>query len=670
MAHRSLWQLKRQTMHPYHFRADIARINTVAILLLGVVLSLGTATTVRGATLCVNPGGGSCLTTIKAAVAAAMPGDTITVAAATYNEYDIVVTKSLTINGAAANTTILDAGNTTRRGFYINAGATVTISGMTVQHGNTVGDAGGIENLGVLTLSNCAIINNTAALNGGGIKNMGGTLTVNNSTITGNSGKSGGGIANVGGGATLNNVTVNGNTATPHGTFDGGAGLYNVNGTLTITGGTVSSNNGFAIYNSNETGTAAMTITSGTINSNSGVGIENDESLALINSTISGNTGLVYGGGIDNQGDLYVGGSTISNNTVTGSFGSGGGINDFGHHLTVIDSTITGNRAVNGGGIVTAGLATILRTSIINNYATNGGGIYHYDGGLHTVLALTGGTLSANTATSKGGGIYIEKDVNTAGIEKDIVNGNIVNNTANLFGGGMYITNGTVAVVGSTLAYNVGQNGGGGIYIDTAGHLTLTNSTVSTNSLVSGGGGGIANLGNTTLIHATLAYNSPSNLFNNGGTVTVANTILATTGGANVNCSAASTSLDYNLSNDTSCTPYWTQPHDLNNKNPMLGGLVNNGGPTLTHALMGSSLALNAIPAAGGCRFGIATDQRGVARPQGTACDIGAYEAQFNPIPPPRIGPHVPGSPNPIPPHRPGLGASGGPPAPIPALRP
>jgi len=552
MAHRSLWQLKRQTMHPYHFRADIARINTVAILLLGVVLSLGAATTVRGATLCVNPGGGSCLTTIKAAVAAAMPGDTITVAAATYYEYDIVVTKSLTINGAAANTTILDAGNTTRRGFYINAGVTVTISGMTVQHGNTVGDAGGIENLGVLTLSNCAIINNTAALNGGGIANMGGTLTVNNSTITGNSGKSGGGIANVGGGVTLNNVTVNGNTATPHSTFDGGAGLYNVNGTLTITGGTVSSNNGFAIYNSNETGTAAMTITSGTINNNSGVGIENDESLALINSTISGNTGLVYGGGIDNQGDLYVGGSTISNNTATGSFGSGGGINDFGHHLTVIDSTITGNRAVNGGGIVTAGLATILRTSIINNYATNGGGIYHYDGGLHTVLALTGGTLSANTATGKGGGIYIEKDVNTSGIEEDIVNGNIVNNTANLFGGGIYITNGTVAVVGSTLAYNVGQNGGGGIYTDTGGRLVLTNSTVSTNSLVSGGGGGIANLGNTTLIHATLAYNSPSNLFNNGGTASVANTILATTGGTNVNCSAASTSLDYNLSNDTS----------------------------------------------------------------------------------------------------------------------
>jgi len=165
-----------------------------------------------------------------------------------YNEYDIVVAKSLTINGAAANTTILDAGNTTRRGFYINAGVTVTISGMTVQHGNTVGAAGGIENLGTLTLSNCAIINNTAALNGGGIANTGGTLIVNNSTFTGNSGKSGGGIANVGGGVTLNNVTVNGNTATPQGTFDGGAGLYNVNGTLTTTGGTVNSNNGFAIY--------------------------------------------------------------------------------------------------------------------------------------------------------------------------------------------------------------------------------------------------------------------------------------------------------------------------------------------------------------------------------------------------------------------------------------
>ena len=56
-----------------------------------------------------------------------------------------------------------------------------------------------------------------------------------------------------------------------------------------------------------------------------------------------------------------------------------------------------------------------------------------------------------------------------------------------------------------------------------------------------------------------------------------------------------------------------------------LGPLAANGGPTLTHALEPGSVA---IDAAGNCvtDFGISTDQRGVARPQGTACDIGAYE--------------------------------------------
>src|SRR5262249_9192028 len=62
-------------------------------------------------------------------------------------------------------------------------------------------------------------------------------------------------------------------------------------------------------------------------------------------------------------------------------------------------------------------------------------------------------------------------------------------------------------------------------------------------------------------------------------------------------------------------------PGDLINQQPLLGALTNNGGPTQTQALLSGSPAINA-----GSNCGVATDQRGLSRNQGPACDIGAYE--------------------------------------------
>jgi hypothetical protein len=78
----------------------------------------------------------------------------------------------------------------------------------------------------------------------------------------------------------------------------------------------------------------------------------------------------------------------------------------------------------------------------------------------------------------------------------------------------------------------------------------------------------------------------------------------------------------YNLDSGTTCG--LTKTTDLTNTNAMLGSLANNGGPTLTMALLPGSPAIDhGGTAANGCP---ATDQRGVSRPQGPACDIGAYE--------------------------------------------
>jgi hypothetical protein len=77
-----------------------------------------------------------------------------------------------------------------------------------------------------------------------------------------------------------------------------------------------------------------------------------------------------------------------------------------------------------------------------------------------------------------------------------------------------------------------------------------------------------------------------------------------------------------NLANDGSC--FLTSPGDLPNRDPKLGALTANGGPTFTQAPRpGSPLIDHGTNA--GCPT---TDQRGVTRPQGPRCDIGAVEAR------------------------------------------
>ena len=177
-----------------------------------------------------------------------------------------------------------------------------------------------------------------------------------------------------------------------------------------------------------------------------------------------------------------------------------------------------------------------------------------------------------------------------------------------------------LAITGSTISGNSANNWGGGI--KNGGTLTLVNSTVSNNSSVEEGGG-IWNAESLTLINSTVGGNSS----NNGGgilnhdTITMTNTIVATNPmGADCSGEGSFTSLGHNLDSDGTCN--LTGPGDLPGVDPLLGPLQNNGGPTETHALLPGSPAMDA----GDNEACPATDQRGVERPQGLACDIGAYE--------------------------------------------
>jgi hypothetical protein len=154
--------------------------------------------------------------------------------------------------------------------------------------------------------------------------------------------------------------------------------------------------------------------------------------------------------------------------------------------------------------------------------------------------------------------------------------------------------------------------------------------------------GGISNAGGSlTLTSSTLTANSASepndgflppvggigNVF--GGTVAAEDSLIAAHSGG-PNCSGLSSGSDggYNLDDGASCG-FSTANNSLPNTDPLLdpAGLKNNGGPTQTIALLPGSPAIDVIPTAvNGCGTILASDQRGVSRPQGSGCDMGAFE--------------------------------------------
>jgi len=183
--------------------------------------------------------------TIMYAISQAVAGNAIEIAAGTYIETGdgntfspagVVVNKDLTLTGAGANSTIVQAGpGSGGRVIYINSGVIATIEDMTIQeNGFLLGYGGGLYNAGTLTLNFSTVRNNFTDIWGGGIFNSG-MLTLNNSTVSDNEASfQGGGLYNTGT-MVLNNSTVSGNLGGP------GGGLFN-EGTLTITNSTFSGN--------------------------------------------------------------------------------------------------------------------------------------------------------------------------------------------------------------------------------------------------------------------------------------------------------------------------------------------------------------------------------------------------------------------------------------------
>jgi len=200
--------------------------------------------------------------------------------------------------------------------------------------------------------------------------------------------------------------------------------------------------------------------------------------------------------------------------------------------------------------------------------------------------------------------------------------------STNVDGGGIYSgLHTSLTIESSTISNNVGYNGAG-LYLD--GTTTIENSTISANIAGNSGdpgdGGALQNNGALMLLNDTIADNEGGGGAGVwGGGVTAKNTIVAdnrTFSAATDNCEEPFAATGPNLENGSECE--FAKHGGIGKTEPKLGALANNGGETETMALLTGSPAIDA-----GTNEGCpATDQRGVKRPQGASCDIGAYEFQ------------------------------------------
>ena len=394
----------------------------------------------------------------------------------------------------------------------------------------------------------------------------------------------------------------------------------------------------------------------GTSNNGSGGAIVNYGDLTIVNSTLQNNTG-------GNGGAVYprwagsrthIVNSILRQNHAANATGWGGALLTWDGAVVVIeDSQLIGNTAIEGGAIYNTGNSdvTLLRSVVSENTASKWGGAIVNN----QHILIQNSTISGNTGNAQGGGIVnqggsVEIGASTiAGnrlTDANGVGGNIANwyffdgnsfhygpltvsdstvtaGDAPFAGGGIF-TYGPVTVVRSALISNTTAGRGGAIYMETSGNgpVTIDNSTLADNHADNHGGALYKASGALSLAFSTIASNNTqqegSNVYMDLGQAD-ATTVLGTivTDGDCVQNGVVSQG--YNLDSGASCG--FDQPTDLLNSDPMLEGLAQNGGPTLTRLPLPNSPVVNAIPV--GCPD---LDQRGYPRPLGAGCDMGAVE--------------------------------------------
>ena len=384
-----------------------------------------------------------------------------------------------------------------------------------------VGFGGGIYvNGGNFTLTQNAeagqISTNTATKDGGGVYINGGQFVQNAGAISNNtSGGDGGGVCIVNGGTfTMSggSITLNGKEGTTIHTQNGG-GVYLNGGNFVLENGTIS-NNGAAV-------------------NGGGVFLTGDDcTYELKKGNITGNS-AGHGGGVYLENGLFKLGTSanptdgnISNNTA----GSGGGVYiGSSNASTVADETpdeptegfimyggtITGNSTTDdGGGIYLNGGSFLMNNGEISNNSssTDGGGVCIANNGNFTMNNgyITGNGKISGKLTTNGGGVYLDGGTLTVNA------GNISENAATASGGGVYISNGNVGMTTGKILSNECGEFGGGVYVynppgSTSKTVSVTGGSLLNNTANYGGGICVNGLIELTIGNVEIAENTATN---------------------------------------------------------------------------------------------------------------------------------------------------------------
>jgi hypothetical protein len=368
---------------------------------------------------------------------------------------------------------------------------------------------------------------------------------------------------------------------------------------------------------------AALTVSNSQVVDNGHYGITG-RNVSITDTTVSGNG---YGG-LSLGGSVSIVGSTITNNGYPATaYGFKAGLSMSGGTASISETTFS-NHPQEGVYVYGAGTSIDLGNVLIEN---NEGVGLNIDGGTATLDSVTvqgNGLIFADTSIP--GGIQLQEGM--LDIRNSIVRAN--------YNGGVRTSSGTVLTMrGTTVDSNMNDEPG----LWNNGMATIEASTFSNNHE------GIQNRGTMTVTNSTASGNRERGILGVGGDLSLSFVTIANNGIIGLNAFEGSSDVravsnvlianngvedceissrvgvvgpsasGYNIDSDDTCLF-----GDGSETSLLIGPLANNGGATLTHALLDGSPAIDA--ATGAC---VSSDQRGVGRPVGGACDVGAYEKSF-----------------------------------------
>lgn len=510
-------------------------------------------------------------------------------------------------------------------------------------------DGGGIVNHGYAKFVNSDVDNNTIkdfgtgySDDGGGLYNSfyvlwtGGSISGNairpTDTSAGLVGE-GGGIFDGGTGsgvaATITGTKIEGNTVVCETALSTSSNEYEAGGGALYSGSGLSLSHDAFEHNS----ASGYYVFGGAVDYHSSDGLS--ASYLDVGHTTAKAVDEAVGGGIYSAGNLALTNSTLhdNSNTATGLDGgvSGGAIFDeSATEWSNVTITNTTNTSSGQDGYVVGGAASLGASSNLD----------------HTKMLNTTDSASRMDGSVEGGVLYLLGNSTMVAFEIDQATATVGKN-GQIEGGGVFIASqsfltidqGSIAnVVSKALSGSGALVDGGAVYVNQLGVLNLTNVTLTGDRALSSGtgknggarGGAIYANAPVTLLNDTLNNNwagrSGGAVYSDGAPVSFKNTIVASNPSPSGSCGGASggpwfVSSGHNLGTSTSCE--LTNIGDLNSK-PRLGKLQANGGFVMTEAELTGSKSIDA-GTDNGCP---SIDARGVARPQGKSCDIGAFESQ------------------------------------------